>query len=320
MAFEHSIVNQRDVRHPELVQHLQGFAAYVSQGDEPTPTAQQLVGHVRNVRQQIAFNTDDLDGLTAWAEQAVAVIFWPDGSVRDPQHRVLFAPDGSVDSDATLPWFPDALERKARSIERLQQLDIAHIDWLPYLPSQFETPLPTVAEVINRITSLLAVAVRAESTAEGNPMPIEQIETVLPRAMVGLTPAERNWLATTDPDQQTVVNFSWRYECVPVLLWAIQMLPTLELPAAICDVPATTTMVLETNWEEAEKSLSLRPVAEILDHADLYYRIHWAIVNSRVGETPPVDGLVNGAVIERRHTLEWLIGQPTPWDDISLDT
>ncbi len=35
LAFEHSVLSQRDVSHPELVQHLQGFAAYVLQGEEP---------------------------------------------------------------------------------------------------------------------------------------------------------------------------------------------------------------------------------------------------------------------------------------------
>ena len=321
MNFDHEVVNQRDLSNPELASHLQGFGGYISQGDGSSQTIHQLLGHVRSVRHQISFYSSDMAGITAWAEQAVAVIFWPDGSVRDPHGRVLFSPDPSaIDPEATMPWFPDALERKARSIDRLRTLDIAYLDSLPYLSSEFETPLPSVTDVVDRVTSLLAVAVRAESTNEGSPMPLEQIRGVLPRAFNGLTPTERQWLDETNPDPQTVINFLWRYECVPVLLWALQLLPTLDLPTTICDVPAITTTVLHTDWEDIEAGLSLRPVAEILDQADLYYRIHWAIVNSRVGSTPPVEGLDNGAVIERRYALEWLIGQPTPWDDVPMDT
>ena len=143
MTFDHEVVNQRDLSNPELASHLQGFGGYISQGDGSSQAIHQLLGHVRNVRHQISFYSSDMAGITAWAEQAVAVIFWPDGSVRDPHHRVLFSPDPSaIDPEATMPWFPDALERKARSIDRLRTLDIAYLDSLPYICLLYTSPSP----------------------------------------------------------------------------------------------------------------------------------------------------------------------------------
>lgn len=318
MGFSHRWISGRNLDDPALVEHLQAFGEYVSVGQ----TAEsELSTHIRLVQHQISFHTDDLDGLTEWAMSAVAVVFWPDGTVRDPQHRVLFSPDQSVtDPEAALPWYPDSIERKRLSIERLIELGISHLASLPLLPSEHEVPLPPVSAVVDRVTSLLAVAVRGESAGQGEPIPMEQLRGVLPRALDGLTPEESRWLSNDDPDEQSIANFTWRYECVPVLLWALQLLPTLDLPAAICDVPRITRLVLDTDWSTVEATAELRSPAEVLDQTDLYYRIHWAMVNSRLGSTPPVEGLEPGAVYERRYALEWLIAYPEPWDDVAMNT
>lgn len=318
MGFAHQVVSERNCDDPALSEHLEAFGEYVSAGQTGES---ELATHIRLVQHHVSFHTNDLDGLTEWAMSAVAVVFWPDGTVRDPQHRVLFSPDESaIDPEATLPWYPDSIERKRLSIERLTELGISHLASLPLLPSEHEVPLPPVSAVVDRVTSLLAVAVRGESAGQGEPMSIEQLRGVLPRAFDGLTPEESQWLSNDDPDERDIINFSWRYECVPVLLWALHLVPTLDLPTAICDVPGITSLVLDTDWSSVEASTELRSPAEVLDQTDLYYRVHWAMVNNRVGSTPPVEGFEPGAVYERRYALEWLIAYPDPWDDVAMDT
>jgi len=321
MAFEHTVINHRDASDAALESHLQGFVGFIAQGAEIPNDQISLSEHVLRTAHQVSFHTDDHEALTNWAIAANAIVFWPDASVRDPHHRVLFHPDPSlIDPAATVPRFSDAAERKARSIATVGDLGIAHTDWLPELQSENELTLPPASEIIDRMTSLLAGAVRAETAREGAPMPRAQVEQVLPRALRSLTPDEQAWMQNDTPDNRAMAKFGWRYECVPVLLWALGIEATLAVPQTICDVPEITRTVLGTDWDAVEDQLTVRSPGEVLDQADLYYRIHWAIVDSRVGSTPEVVGVEHRAIVERRHALEWLIDPATSWDDISLDT
>lgn len=59
---------------------------------------------------------------------------------------------------------------------------------------------------------------------------------------------------------------------------------------------------------------------EILDAADLYYRLHWAAIELRLnGETSPhVD---EGVIRERHRALNWLIRyMDAEWDNVTTDT
>jgi hypothetical protein len=65
----------------------------------------------------------------------------------------------------------------------------------------------------------------------------------------------------------------------------------------------------------------LRSKKEILDQADLILRLNWACVNSRVKNEQPPSGLISSVVVERHHTLNWLVNYLNQnWDDVSTDT
>lgn len=61
-------------------------------------------------------------------------------------------------------------------------------------------------------------------------------------------------------------------------------------------------------------------MSEILDQADYYYRLHWAVIELRLNGRS--SGKANEEIIDERHkALNWLIrymGQN--WDDITTDT
>jgi hypothetical protein len=66
---------------------------------------------------------------------------------------------------------------------------------------------------------------------------------------------------------------------------------------------------------------TLRPVAEVLDEADLIYRYDWAVVDARINNKPVPLGVDPGVVQERHYALNWLIGyMDQDWDDVSTDT
>ena len=65
----------------------------------------------------------------------------------------------------------------------------------------------------------------------------------------------------------------------------------------------------------------LRSTGELLDAADHIYRLHWAVRQARTSGTFPAPQVVAGVVMERHHTLNWLIGHgDQPWDQVSTDT
>ena len=65
-----------------------------------------------------------------------------------------------------------------------------------------------------------------------------------------------------------------------------------------------------------------RPRKELLDQADLIYRMHLACVDARVMNMPAPQGLEEGVVMERHRALFWLAGcdNMCPWADVDLST
>jgi len=105
------------------------------------------------------------------------------------------------------------------------------------------------------------------------------------------------------------------------LLWALGFVAQLGKPAQICDVEfAARTMTERTTPQFIEDS-ELRPIADILDQADLIYRYHWAVRNARMkGQQLPA-ALHPGVTEERHYALNWLIGyNEQAWDQVTTDT
>ena len=67
---------------------------------------------------------------------------------------------------------------------------------------------------------------------------------------------------------------------------------------------------------------ALRPRRELLEQADLIYRLHWACVDARVMDMPAPQGLEPGVVMERHRALFGLAGMDElcGWDDVDLST
>jgi hypothetical protein len=123
------------------------------------------------------------------------------------------------------------------------------------------------------------------------------------------------------PSQHDRVQFFWRYEAAWTLLWAMGFVAQLGKPAQICDVEFAAGTVTERTTSQFIEDSKLRPIADILDQADLIYRYHWAVRDARI-EGLQVPAALNPDVTdERHHALNWLIGcGEQAWDDVSTDT
>lgn len=327
LAFPHTENSRRDLTDPQLPEHLDGFSGYVLKmgGGEMTAHLYHLIQHIQRVRHTVSVNMEreQLPTMASWAAQANAVVFLPDGTVRDPHGRVLLDPsDGSNDPQAKLPYPQDALARRARSVARLQRMNVSVPESLPPIVSAQEASLRAPAEVAQRALALMVVALRAESLNNGDPWAVPDMRKRFPQGFAAFSPTERNFMLNAAPERQAVINHAWRYEALALLLWALQLTEELPLPTAICDVKATVEAATRADAETMIANARLRDVNEILDAADLHYRLHWATRQAvQIDKTEPPASLEPGVIVERRHALNWLLRfQEAEWDRVDTPT
>lgn len=135
-----------------------------------------------------------------------------------------------------------------------------------------------------------------------------------------VSPEEKKFLLNK-PTKQANINMSWRIESLNTLLWALGHFQILKLPNVQCDfseyenLPDLNSDPL--NWIENAK---LRKTEEILNEADLIYRIHWATTEARLKDKPMPYKFDNGVVYERHYAFNWLTMYADDWDEITTDT
>lgn len=319
-AFAHTLHARRDLSDPELLEHLNGFCGYVlGRGDGAMSRDKyHVILHLQRVQQHLSISVgeSDIGALHAWAAQANAILFTPDGHVTDPQGRVLVsAADGKADADACVPYPEKALARKALTEARLAARGIEVPGTLPPLVCEDELALRTRDEAVERARALLLVVLRAESVASGEPMPVEILLSKMPLGDDALSPSEQAFLAQENPSLQDCAQYIWRYESLYLLEWALGLVDELPYPGAPVDAASTVATLIEMRGPR------LRTSAEILDALDLHYRLHWHIRQSRLKKLGEAAGVDADVVMERHHTLNWLVRfQHAGWDEVDTPT
>jgi hypothetical protein len=210
-----------------------------------------------------------------------------------------------------------AEERKARSIAVLQREKVPYIEHLPTIETASEIKPRTQEEVALRAIALAVVAVKGETG--DHQLGLDLVKRFDIRS--ALSPAERAFIEDPEPGEQTRVQFSWRYESLGVMLWALGFSEELGRPDTIVDVPMAVGILRDLGRDGFVSKAKLRSMDDILDQADLIYRYHWAVTDARInGRQPPAE-LAGGIVYERHYALNWLIRyMDQDWDDISTDT
>jgi hypothetical protein len=211
---------------------------------------------------------------------------------------------------------PAQLARKARSIAAVKAMGLPVIDHLPVVEDEAALAPRTTEEVAGRCLAVEFAAVKGESNDS------RLVQRLVDEHGVRklLSPKEAAFLANPSPSKQDLADFAWGYECVHVFLWALGYLPELKPPDEIADVPHEAGLIRERGPGGLARGAKLRPMAEILDQADLYYRIHWAVTELR--EKGAHSDRANPEIVMERHrALNWLIRYMNQaWDDVRTDT
>ncbi len=334
-------------------EQLQGVWAYFRQVEtEHIDIQRNLLYHLRQCRGMVSVNAVYDGPQNADKEGAISermgvvtaalqgVLTWGMDALVDPAGKIILSKDGKSDLEYYMPsevpipadWAKDApaesVERRDKSMALLRDRHIYVTPWLPLLWERAEEPGRTVEEVCGRAAALLIVSLYSECRV-GDHLSYEKAREFVDPIIESygaekfFSPNEKEYLDDPDSTEQTQIQYAWQYENLWVMEWALGLTNDLFWPDRICDVPGTVRLLKDCQTMEALLAAAkLRPRKELLEQADLIYRLHWACVDARVMGMPAPQGLEEGVVMERHRALFWLAGcdEMCPWDDVDLST
>lgn len=335
-----------------IASHTAGMANYFSSAETPLVELKENV--LRQIRvfnsvTGITFEIDEnedrtnyiINCLFAIANDVNGFLLYPSMQIYTKEGKLLFSiegesqltefiPIGNADLlDSNRPKETEAdTERRLRSIAQLKKKSIPYMEQLSCEALESEVHLKSREEMVKRAAALFAVAVYSEvilsedSDREKALFYFNKMDDLY-GVKTYLTEKETAYINDPEPEQQTCIQFVWRYECCGVLLWAAGVVDDLSYPSEIIDVPVLAAIFWQHKGlkELLSKGYS-RPEKEILDAADLTFRYDWACVDARIHKKEVPGGLDSGVVVERHYAFNWIIGANggENWDDIQPNT
>ena len=353
IAFTGFMAGQETEEGKKTRQQLQGVWAYFRQvKTEKADIQRNLLYHLRQCQGMVEVNAvydgpqnADKEGaiserMGAAAAALQGVLTWGMDALVNPEGKIILSKDGRSDLEYYMPnevpipadWArdapPEAVERRNKSIALLRDRHIYVTPWLPLLHERAEEPGRTVEQVCGRAAALLIVSLYSECRV-GEHLSYQEAREFVDPIIEGygaekfFSPDEKAYLDDSGSDEKTQIQYAWQYENLWVMEWALGLTDDLFWPDRICDVPSSVRMMNSCQtMEELRSAARLRPRAELLEQADLIYRLHWACVDARVMGMPAPQGVEEGVVMERHRALFWLAGcdEMCPWDDVDLST
>ncbi len=223
------------------------------------------------------------------------------------------------------------MDRKSRSEKVLAKHKIMINPHLPRIENEDEAKLRSPEEIVKRavcalLTAQIAIDILNNEDLEES---VRFFTQILER--FGLTdeltddekpyfdPAECGKITQNDANQ-----IQWRIEmCVP-LFWACGFSKKLEYPNEMTDTMKEVMLINGcSDLGALMKHVKMRKLPEILDAADLIFRMDWACVEARIKGDPGIMGdLFPDVVVEQHKGLNWLIGayDAEDWDTVTPNT
>lgn len=218
--------------------------------------------------------------------------------------------------------------RKARSIEILKRENIPFIQNLPCIEPEGIARVRSREEIAPRAACVFLTTICSWNIVEAGEEREEDVAAYFGEIVQSwgiqdaLSREERKLLSGAAP-KQTIQTASWRMEAFVVLAWALGQFPGLGIPREPFqgDLDRIFPNIRPSTYKRFASWSRRRPEAEILDEADLIYRIRWAAEEARIKGRPAPAGIDADVALERHTALNWLIGYGgDDWDHISLDT
>lgn len=264
------------------------------------------------------------DGSCAWNEEG-NIILNTQGESEVPDY-FPFAYEESPEflKDCT----PRQINRRNENMKYLFDEGI-YVCELPLNPDDEEVTIRDKREVVKRALGTMLVSLYSEAMLNPSEnMSVPEARAFIERVKKGfhldeevLTPYEIKYINNDNPTEQEQIDFSWHYEHLYALEWALGLVEW-DYPEQICNVGGIVHIMNEfDSIDEICDKCVMRSKKEILDTADLIYRMDWAATDARIHRFMGPKGLEHGVVQARHKTLNWLIGfDNKEWDDVDTPT
>lgn len=253
------------------------------------------------------------------------------------EKKMLFSMDGKSDMEEFMPYpghpvmpgrsiTQGQIKRRAKSRELLNERCIYVPANYPFLESGLQLKVRSPKEIAERAAALLIVSLYSECMLSGQTR--EQAQSFVKdlRESMGeeiFSPKEQQYLENPSPKQEEQIEFSWQYECLHVMEWALGITFDLGFPNQICDVKKAVQLLSDCHSVEDILDISHpKNNKELLDACDLIFCLDWACTDARIHKLPMPSGMDGGVVMERHKALNWLVGtnSSAPWDNVETNT
>jgi hypothetical protein len=208
-------------------------------------------------------------------------------------------------------------DRKVASIALLREHGVPVLESLPVIESEEEAGVRSEDELRGQILANSMLFLRAQFAENVRPHKefLRAFEAVRADAEEFLSEAQLGFIEDPRPDEGTVTDGIWMIEGIAALLWAGGLIRKLGWP----DTPADPAQLEEKiDGTLSGAPLHTRPTSELLDQADLYYRLLWAVVQQHVdGPDAPINGSI---VYERARAFGWLTQPEVDWENVDMST
>lgn len=259
------------------------------------------------------------------------------------QKRLILSAKGKSELEGYLPNLGPGIEfsetipeecknRRLQSRKLLNSQFIYVPPFYPVIEQEKDCTFRSPEEIVKRAIGLLAVSLYSECRlGEGNSHK-EALDFVNQCLSCfcgdqGLeqfcSPKEWSYLNNPDSTEQEQISYSWQYENLYVMEWALGMWEELEFPDHICDVGAIVHLISPCNSIQEILDLSRpRTGKELLDACDLIFCLDWACVDARLRQIHTPANMDGGVVMERHKSLNWLVGyeDSASWDEVFTNT
>ncbi len=186
-----------------------------------------------------------------------------------------------------------------------------------FVDSEAEAIIRTKDEVVDRALALCYIGLKSEGLEQTSLNDINKKYNIYSK----FSDSEQVYINSKSPTAQQTADANWRYESLHVMLWALGYIDSLAYPGQPCNVVEDVKIIHDLTEDQFRQKAKLRSKKEILDQADLILRLHWACVDARMNNKTNPANLDTDVVMERHHSLNWLISyMQQDWDNVTTDT
>lgn len=191
---------------------------------------------------------------------------------------------------------------------------------LPTIKSDSGVRIRSREEVLRRLVALWAAVDKAflrSRSATASYISSNKMEP-------WLSNVERDFLFCVQAQEHESIHFSWQLEALYFVAWCAGLLECSEVPNDESSVESILDLFPSRSELPHRLRTAIRPrsKSEVLDRADLLYRLHWAVRDAELSGLGVVAGTNGGVVQEWHRAVNWMIRYDSEddWDQVGTDT